>query len=776
MTSTLERSGPASGTGPLDTQRGGSARSSRPKAGSAPWAMAGAIFFAVCGTALGLSGVVRGTEWIFSIALTVAVVLAAMALSRTLRLPAGWAPVGGAIALILELNLVFFSSTAYFGVIPSPGSLAEAGALLQETSDQVIRGVAPIPASTAVVFVMCLGVGLAAILSDVLAVGLLMPATSGLALLVIALIPGIIKVDSLGVLGFVLGTVGYLLILAISRQFQPDFQGARSSIQWLRVLSVGTSAVVIALLISLVLPGFSTGTFPQGSRFNPFGPVSGLSPFLSLGSDLRNPSGTGQISYATSAENAPYLRTVTIEDFNGDNWEPTDRGTGIQLGLEQIEDGFAPGGIPLQSVTTQINTFNFSNEWLPAPYAPALISGLSGRWSVDSKTLTVKALDEGTLGQSYLVQSLQPVLTPAILRQAVSRPHAGFDPIFMTLPPDTPSIIKETALQLTGRQPTPYDKAMAIQQYLRGPEFNYSLQAPVSGGYDGSSMDALAKFLQVKSGYCVHFSAAMATMAREAGIPSRIAVGFAPGVGTGETVQVKGEKLSQYAVDGRLAHAWPELYFEGLGWVAFEPTPSRGQVPGYALPPSSPQPGEETPEELPKPVPSRSPAQTAPLPLPGAAQGSQAPGLEFLWFVVPGLLVLLLLTPALSRELLRRNRLASETPRATWAELQDTALDFGLPAEPSDTPRRFAQRLRESGLAGTPGPPLDSLLGEVERSSYGPPGAPATSAAAANDFLRAKQSLRLLAPLSRRLRAIWFPSSTLRRWAAGFSRVFRRKR
>ncbi len=89
----------------------------------------------------------------------------------------------------------------------------------------------------------------------------------------------------------------------------------------------------------------------------------------------------------------------------------------------------------------------------------------------------------------------------------------------------------------------------------------------------------------------------MAAMARTLNIPARVAVGFTPG-----TTQTDGSM----SVGLRDAHAWPELYFEGIGWTRFEPTPSRGTQPDYTI--------EETPSDdgsaqpLPRPTGSTAPS------------------------------------------------------------------------------------------------------------------------------------------------------------------------
>jgi hypothetical protein len=103
---------------------------------------------------------------------------------------------------------------------------------------------------------------------------------------------------------------------------------------------------------------------------------------------------------------------------------------------------------------------------------------------------------------------------------------------------------------------------------------------------DVTDRDAVEAFLTDRRGYCVQFASTMALMARALDIPARVAVGFLPG----EQVQP-----GMYEIRADDAHAWPELYFEGVGWVRFEPTPSSrtGLPPSWAVPqsdPAGPQP------------------------------------------------------------------------------------------------------------------------------------------------------------------------------------------
>ena len=767
-----------------------------------PWAMGLAVAVAVAGAALGLNGVLRGWAWYPAVLTTVVTVAMTMAGLRALRLRGVLVGAGGFLALALVLTFTFFRQHSIAGFIPSGDTLAQLQRYLRRASETVLAESTPVAPNAGIVLLICGVLGLLVILVDALALPLSLPATSGLGILAILVVPAMVKPQSVGWLGFTGAAVGYLMILACSHWFHPG-SGARADTahnpgQLKRATLTGAMALALTLLLQLVVPGFDQGTFPQGSRLNPWGTANGLNPMISLGNSLRSPTGTGRITYATNAATAPYLRSVTVDSFDGDSWSPDDRDASRRVGTGRIDPGVDSTVEEQVRVVTAVNAGQFTSPYLPVPYAPEAVNGLTGRWSWDPATLSIKGVDLNSRNQQYVVMSVAPKLTAATLAQA-SAPARGIPDTFTRIPGNVPQIVRQTADAVTAGSSTSYAKAMAIQKYLRSVEFRYSLQSPVQGGYDGNGLSVLADFLAQKSGYCIHFASAMAVMARLEGIPSRIAVGYAPGRPTGATVSIAGQgALPEYEVDARDAHAWPELYFQGVGWVAFEPTPSRGVVPAYAVEPAAPS-GASTNENndglIPKddPKPSAAPAP-APLPLPGPAgeAGSGSRLVPLLYGTGGVLLVILLLaTPALARGGLRRRRLkvagAGESGAAApaWAELLDLATDFRVPPRDSESPRHFAARLRGSSALGGPvvGPDapggaeaaaqaaVAELTADFERQQYGRPdaGGPA-GGASAERIAVVRDALRENASWWTRLRAIWLPPSLLARWRRRASR------
>jgi hypothetical protein len=155
------------------------------------------------------------------------------------------------------------------------------------------------------------------------------------------------------------------------------------------------------------------------------------------------------------------------------------------------------------------------------------------------------------------------IATDDELREAGTNYDSFITDHYMQLPPTLPQRVRELALELTEDAETPFDKAMAIQEYMRSEEFTYSqdIEAPPA------QADGVDHFLfETQTGYSDYFGSSMAVLLRAAGVPARMAAGFAPG----EYVPVEGK----WAVRDSDSHGWVQAYFPRYGWIDFEPTPS----------------------------------------------------------------------------------------------------------------------------------------------------------------------------------------------------------
>lgn len=798
------------------------------------WLLASAVGLAVAFSSLSLNGVLEGWDWLADVVLTIAAVLAATSAARSLRAPDWLVPVAGLLALAGILTFRFFPGSNLLGFIPTSATLDLLPLYLGTARDTVVSQVAPVLPNAGIMLVMCAGIGFITVLMETMVATLQMPASAGLGLIAVLVTPAIVKPRSIGIGGFLAAAVGYLLILGVAQWLQSrgpaggpadgpaggpadgpaggsatETSAARSrasAIQLARGLAVGAAGLAVALLVPLAVPGFNSGLFPQGARLNVWGPASGLNPVITLGNDLRSPGTFGRMTYATDADRPIYLRSTTLEDFSGRRWDPDQRLDTRILGLGQL-GGDALRDLEQEGTTalTRISTGTFTSPWLPAPYAPTVVFGIDGAWSWDPLTLSMLSADGGTTAdKTYFVRSVMPDLTREELSQVGPLRGGSVDDRFLLLPDEMPSLVEETAETLVSGIESPYEQAMAIQNYLRGVDFSYSEEAPVDGGYDGSGIEVVGRFLEEKSGYCIHYASAMAVLARMANIPSRMAIGYAQGRSTGGVViGPGGEELREFEVDSRDAHAWPELYFQGIGWVPFEPTPSRGVVPEYALNNLS---GGPNPNADDGPL---NPSQATAAPTPGSAPGAHESGADGTAerstgqyaLLTAGALVLLLavvLSPWLLRSARARRRRAAllnaepaaapEMARTAWGEATDLTADFGYPADPAETPRAFTRRLRaEAPLDGPGGEALERLQTAFERAEYAAPVTVGTGAAAvgqapltlaedganghhppgrslAADLQSLRRSLSSASGWGQRLRAVFLPASL---WSGG---------
>jgi transglutaminase-like putative cysteine protease len=120
--------------------------------------------------------------------------------------------------------------------------------------------------------------------------------------------------------------------------------------------------------------------------------------------------------------------------------------------------------------------------------------------------------------------------------------------------------VYQLARSLAAGAPTTYDVVQRVEGYLEQARFTYNEQPPVR-------RYPLASFLlKDRQGYCQQFSGAMALMLRMDGIPARVATGFSPGIYDPTTKEFRVRDLD--------AHSWVEVWFRGIGWVPFDPTPA----------------------------------------------------------------------------------------------------------------------------------------------------------------------------------------------------------
>lgn len=173
----------------------------------------------------------------------------------------------------------------------------------------------------------------------------------------------------------------------------------------------------------------------------------------------------------------------------------------------------------------------------------------------------------GQVSRAYQLETLVPNEIPihAPMETTIGDPYGQIG--------NTPSSVRFATREATAEAKTPYEKAMKIKSYIER-NVKYNLAAPVVP----ENVDAVEFFLfKSKEGYCDLFASAMALMAREAGIPARYVTGFL--IDRSELPDRDGF----YQVKSKHAHAWAELYFEGYGWIPFDPTEGAEQIAGNEL-------------------------------------------------------------------------------------------------------------------------------------------------------------------------------------------------
>ncbi|QXJ25390.1 transglutaminase domain-containing protein [Actinomadura graeca] len=678
-------------------------------------------------------------------------------LARRFRLPAVVSPLAGLAALLVYLTAVYARDSAWLWVVPSPASLRYLSDLAAEGWDAANRYAAPVPLVPGIALLASAGVGAVATLVDLLAVRLRRAAPAGLPLLAMYSVPAAVRDDGVGWIAFGVGAAGFLaLLMADARERvggwgrtvtarrragdvpmagaqapeepRPRADGAALAASGRRI---GAGAVAVAVALPMAVPGihprgmFGLGEGSGGGTQT----VTTPDPLVSLKRELTRVDDSVVLTYRSDDPAGPdYLRLYALDRFDGDRWTYTALKSSSKDRLSD-RDIPAPPGLevaPAHEVTTRVRVRPEVRNmtFLPVPYAPSRVS-IKGDWRVHPASLMVYSLRDSAGGRSFTVRSLRAQPTAANLASAGGFPYpAEIASRYTAVPRNVPPEVRALAQKVTAGASTMHGQAVRLQRWFtQTGGFVYDLAAPAP--QHGS--DLVDFLLHSKRGYCEQYAAAMALLARILGIPSRVAMGYTPGTET---------RPGEWTVRSRDAHAWPELYFAGSGWVRFEPTPSGSSGQGTATTPvysqpavpggsqqsdgSSDIPSSDSPEDDPTATAGAGPRHRQDDEGPESAPvGAEEDGRGFSaapWLAGALLVGLLMAVPMLLRLLTRRRRWAVLVPppsagpagprapaatdpagaaHAAWREMRADALDHGLDWPPSDTPRAAARRLGE---------------------------------------------------------------------------------
>ncbi|GIH37200.1 transglutaminase [Microbispora corallina] len=722
-------------------------------------------------------------------------------------------PVAAPFALLVYLTAVFTHDLAWLGVVPTKDSLPLLAELVSTGFDDIQRYAAPVPANPGITLLTAGGVGLIALLVDLFAVRLRRAALAGLPLLALFTVPAAVITDPIGWPAFVIGAFGYVGLLVADGRERLSHWGRAVVVRRSRTLTgggspdtgrlalsgkrIGVTAIALSILLPALLPALSPDPlfgFGVGNGLGSGGGTIAIPDAIAkLSGQLSQQNNDTVLTYTSSDDQPRYMRIYALDLFDGTKFTPS----GLRGRPEdRVSEGPlppAPGLGPAVTVKRAETRISISEDigrltFLPLPY-PAVQVEADGDWRADESTLTVFSTKDEAAGLAYRVVTGEPEPTTTQLDTALPQPEG--EARYVSLPSGLDPRIAALAKRVTSGATTQYQRAVKLQNWFTHTgKFTYNIRA------SGSGRQALSHFLfDERSGYCEQFASAMAVMARMLNIPARVAIGYTGGTKIGD----------KWTVRVHDAHAWPELYFAGVGWLRFEPTPAgaagqgTAEAPQYTLPvtpsagpsagPSSgPATGTDDSDTLGRP--SRPNPRQIDRDL-GAVPLAPAPGMPVIAKVGVGAAVVLLLAliPAAARLLSRsrRGRVLGRTAPpagavparaataggddragrrppadAAWLELCDTLTDLGMPRRRDESPRALGRRITERyELDAESAASLARIVSAEERLRYAR--TPAAAGPGRADVRRVRRALAGNVSRWRRLGAVVAPMSTLLR-------------
>ncbi|WP_338751598.1 DUF3488 and transglutaminase-like domain-containing protein [Janibacter alittae] len=689
--------------------------------------------------AMPLTAFFRDSAWLPPAVLGVLLVTVTGIVLRRLTRRAGVTILGQLLVGTTYVLATQLGGTTVYGAVPTARTVPRLLNYVHDARETITTYAAPAPESPGVTVMLVIIVVVVGLAVDMSAATAAAPSVAGLPLLSLFLVSAANSGGALPWGWFAVGAVLWLAMVALQSDRElrewttavPRMTGgsdvadvAERSSRW-QAVQLTAVCLAGAVLIPAALPHLPTRYVLDGLGAGGAGSARStdgirLSTELDLKRSLTSPSEEPVLRYTTDDPTPEPLRIAVVTDFEDGFGRMRSDALPPRAGFRLP----APAPAADDSISREDRTITVGANGVAAPQIalprhPTTVDVGGIPWALGTDGTARVQRTPSSYSSTYV--ELDPQEEDFGTGGSQSSADAGaYTDENLALDPASAEAIHELALSLVPEDADDLGAAQAFQEYLRGSQFTYDLEIPDP---PGSPDDPILSFLETKVGYCQQFASTMTLLARAHGIPARVVVGFLSGTASGTDERV---------IRASDAHAWPELYFPGVGWTRFEPTPGAraASVPSYSI--AIERDGVEPTDESTTTSESATTTTTQASPTPQDPTATDQPGEAetFPWRTwLLGLLLVVAalgLMPVSAWVARRRDRATADDAAARieteWQDLLERLADLGLRPPVGATPHRVGDWVSRHGYLDEPTrEQLDHVVLTVERARYGRP-------------------------------------------------------